>query len=856
YLELVDGDGNLLAFNDDAIGFSSIVNYLAAESTTLYAKVSGYGDATGEYRLFVRNARYTDDHSNLASGASEIAIPAELTGEININTDVDWLRFQASSNQPYVIEGTPNDIDGINLELYDANGVPIASSGFASDRGRILFVAAADQDYTLRIAGQDSASEGSYDLSITPLSSVVVGESVTGRIYTSSEIVFFAFEAVAGENYAASAQAITLTDLRMQLFDSSGKLVSQNDDVGDSVDPTILWQASDDTTYFMGVTEVSGETGKFELIVEPLSFADDHANSAENATRLEINSKTKGVLEVTGELDWFTFSAVAGETYHIQTRLGSLAQSELHLVGPDGTTDIETTDVSEDSGSRIVWTPTESGDYFVYVSGEGSGTYDVTLSSYQDDHANSAVNATNLVLGVVASGEILPVADEDWFQFSVYEGDVYQVRAESLSATRMDVRLMDQDGNTELLLVSSNAGTQYWQAPADAVVYLNVSSASIGHYQLFVSEVKSLQIGNEVNGVIGSAAEVDSFQFSAFAGIEYTIQIDTAYFSGSLVTISDLRGNTLTTHDTDYGFEPTFQWTPDRNGRFLISIENVTSNPIGTYSLVIQKNSSVYSEIGDSAATAVPLPINHTVDSAIDFSDDVDWFRFEAEAGQRYTFTTELISLYDSALTIYDQDGNELAYNDDANFNTYASNIRWTAPAAGVFFVEVSGLFGDTGTYRLISSGPTLTGDFDRNGTVNINDLDLLCARLSIGSTADRYDVNGDGAVNGSDVSYMLENVLQTVVGDVNLDGTFDSADLVKIFSAGEYEDSRTDNSVWSTGDWNCDGDFDSSDLIVAFSAGSYNNDATRPISSQTSLNDIAVALLYSDLKKPSSSLL
>jgi hypothetical protein len=69
-----------------------------------------------------------------------------------------------------------------------------------------------------------------------------------------------------------------------------------------------------------------------------------------------------------------------------------------------------------------------------------------------------------------------------------------------------------------------------------------------------------------------------------------------------------------------------------------------------------------------------------------------------------------------------------------------------------------------------------------------------------------------------------LDNVwLRTAaVGDANVDGLFDSSDLVAVFTVGEYEDAIEDNSSWSDGDWNNDLDFDSGDLVSAFQAGTY----------------------------------
>jgi hypothetical protein len=50
----------------------------------------------------------------------------------------------------------------------------------------------------------------------------------------------------------------------------------------------------------------------------------------------------------------------------------------------------------------------------------------------------------------------------------------------------------------------------------------------------------------------------------------------------------------------------------------------------------------------------------------------------------------------------------------------------------------------------------------------------------------------------------------------------FDSADLVSVFQAGEYEDGLPGNSTFEEGDWNGDGEFDSSDLVFVFQLGNY----------------------------------
>jgi hypothetical protein len=83
-------------------------------------------------------------------------------------------------------------------------------------------------------------------------------------------------------------------------------------------------------------------------------------------------------------------------------------------------------------------------------------------------------------------------------------------------------------------------------------------------------------------------------------------------------------------------------------------------------------------------------------------------------------------------------------------------------------------------------------------------------------------DLDDDGDVDLNDRTMWVHDVKQTTFGDSNLDGRFDSRDLVAVFTAGEYEDGEAMNSTWYTGDWNLDAEFSSKDLVLAFQDGGY----------------------------------
>jgi hypothetical protein len=123
-------------------------------------------------------------------------------------------------------------------------------------------------------------------------------------------------------------------------------------------------------------------------------------------------------------------------------------------------------------------------------------------------------------------------------------------------------------------------------------------------------------------------------------------------------------------------------------------------------------------------------------------------------------------------------------------------------------------------TMSMIDVG--LPGDFDANGTLDINDVNQLTTVIRNGSNDVALDLSGDSLVTTADLNLWVHDLFGSYFGDANLDGEFTSGDLVAVFSAGQYEDSIPGNSTWSTGDWNADGEFNTSDLVTAFQDGGY----------------------------------
>ncbi|MEQ9461488.1 MAG: glycoside hydrolase TIM-barrel-like domain-containing protein [Phycisphaeraceae bacterium] len=100
-------------------------------------------------------------------------------------------------------------------------------------------------------------------------------------------------------------------------------------------------------------------------------------------------------------------------------------------------------------------------------------------------------------------------------------------------------------------------------------------------------------------------------------------------------------------------------------------------------------------------------------------------------------------------------------------------------------------------------SHPSLLGDFDADGALTANDIDLLTSNL--GNPA--FDLTGDGLVNGEDHAYLVEALIGTVFGDANLDLTVDLIDLSTLASSFDGP------GTWALGDFSGNGFVDLIDL-------------------------------------------
>ena len=101
---------------------------------------------------------------------------------------------------------------------------------------------------------------------------------------------------------------------------------------------------------------------------------------------------------------------------------------------------------------------------------------------------------------------------------------------------------------------------------------------------------------------------------------------------------------------------------------------------------------------GDSPSTATEIPVGEQLAGSVDSWLDFDYFRFQAEEGQRYEIVVSVeldlvdrapTSFYGARATLYEPDGVTEASNFSRSSGVGGARIEWQAPASDTYYFKV-----------------------------------------------------------------------------------------------------------------------------------------------------------------------
>ncbi|GBC77222.1 putative subtilase-type serine protease [bacterium HR08] len=491
--------------------------------------------------------------------------------------------------------------------------------------------------------------------------------TVIGTLTPTGDVDVFAFEGSAGQQVTIDVDAQSLTpkspaDTVVTLYDGNGRPLAENDDESvDTRDSLLRFTLPAAGRYAFQIRDAAGRGGPSFAYRARVTLTggappgriieSEPNNSLAQANAITPNATIRGTLDPTGDVDFFSFQAAAGQRVRVDIAAKRLtppsaADTVVALFDSSGRKLAENDDrASGQLDSLLEFTLPAPGRYFFSVRDFGNKggpafTYEATVTLTggaptrlnESEPNNTFAQAQTITPDVILVGRLDPAGDVDIFAFTASAG--------------------------QRLTVDINARTLTPPSEADTVVTLF-----------------------DNNGA--QLAENDDAGSSLDSLLTFDIPRTGRYFV-RIRNFSPKGGPT-------YTYEA------------ILTLTGAASPP----GMVTE------SEPNNSFAQANAITPNVTVSGTINPAGDVDIFAFEARRGQQLLIEVDARSLtppspLDTVVTLFDSRGQQLAENDDADGST-DSRLRFTIPADGRYFFRVRSFEGKGGPDYVYRATVTLT---------------------------------------------------------------------------------------------------------------------------------------------------
>ncbi|CAK0742469.1 conserved hypothetical protein [Gammaproteobacteria bacterium] len=393
---------------------------------------------------------------------------APVVGTIETANGVDWFSVTLTTGRNYQFGLERNGTSGLfdpYLELYNNQGHLIAQDDDSGgELNSLLAFTSTDTDtYYLR-AKDYSCHVGNYRIgasvddhpnSVATDAAITVGNSATGTIERPGDSDWFRVTLNTGYTYTIRLRGEpsnhgTLTDPFLAgVYDASGNYVpgTTNDDFGSSTESNLIFTPTISGTYYLSAAAVPSQTGTYTLTVTGQhSPADLPASTATTAT-IALGGTLHGMINTPHDVDWVKSTLTAGHTYTIELNTDSTVSNPLmdpSFVGIYNNAGIRISGTSNDDygvgfNSRVTFTPTSSGTYYLAAGGYGdnTGAYELRLSSAitsSNNVGNTVSTAASLPLDTPRIGTIDSTRDVDWYKVSLSAGHNYSINVHGVGS--------------------------------------------------------------------------------------------------------------------------------------------------------------------------------------------------------------------------------------------------------------------------------------------------------------------------------------------------------------------------------------------------------------------------------------
>lgn len=516
---------------------------------------------------------------------------------------------------------------------------------------------------------------------------LLAGGDVSGNIEIAGDQDWFSITLTAGREYQFDAQGTSLSDVFMEVRDSSGTLVASDDDSGAGLNARITFTPTTSGTYFVVASAVGSVTGTYSVAAQDLGVptailpgitvsegTSDAPGTTATTDALISGDTFSGELSSAADKDFVSITLTAGTQYTFDLQgagagTGTLADPFLVLRDANGNFAAQDDNSGPGDDARIVFTPDSTGTYYLSARtfGESGGTYALATSPGERTEG-----------GETATPD--PTPDPD-------------------------------PGPTVPGITVAEGGTD--------------AGADITTLAEFIS-------GDTFDGNLESGADKDWVRVILTSDTEYTFDLKGAgsgegTLPDGFLVLRDADGNFIAQDDNSgVGTDARVVYTPNESGVFYISARTFTGEggdylltsspnertepgsdptPDPTPGQTVQEGSTDVA--GDTSSDAV-FSVGDTFQGELDATTDRDFVGIELSAGTSYTFdlkgsASDAGTLPDPFLVLRDATGTFVAQDDNSGTGL-DSRIAFTPSASGTYFLDVRRFDGDAGTYELTAT--------------------------------------------------------------------------------------------------------------------------------------------------------
>ncbi|MCB4743944.1 MAG: PPC domain-containing protein, partial [Sulfurovum sp.] len=418
--ELLDASGNEIARNDNNGTDNNFKILRSVAAGTYYVKVKHHSTSSiGSYALV---SHFVPDQGNTANTAALINPNSTAIGSIEVAGDKDWFKIVVPTAGTLVINTTGStDTEGF---LYDdTNGTPLVyddNNGTDNNFRISRFITAGT--YYVEVKHHRSVSTGHYTLVShfipdhpdTRDTAVLIdppNSTTSGSIEVAGDEDWF--KIVIPTAGTLTVYTTGSTDTEGFLYDANGTQLTFSDDMRSSDHNFGISKPLTAGTYYVKVKHHSStEIGSYLLItsftageISQAQVLDDHGNSKNTATPIDLNGTTSGNIEAFGDIDYFKIVIPRGSVGRLTVYTTGSGDTKGYLYDTNGTQLVFDDNGGTENNFRISQIVT-AGTYYIkvqYYSASETGSYLLVTgftpqAEVSSDHGDSRDTATPIDL--------------------------------------------------------------------------------------------------------------------------------------------------------------------------------------------------------------------------------------------------------------------------------------------------------------------------------------------------------------------------------------------------------------------------------------------------------------------------